>query len=180
MATQDNELENQQQQGSGGRQQQYGDSADTTAQQSQRSGDNRSAQAPGEALRSAAANVKQEGKTLAQGIARQASELAEEEKGRAGAYVRTVSRAIQSGAQALRDDGFEGSANAVDHLAEQLGDLLQNFETKDPRQLLEGANGFARSNPVAFLSASLVAGFGMARVIKAAGQAQSQDGQEGA
>jgi hypothetical protein len=170
-----------QQQAAGGGPAQFGGgTGDGTAQQSQRGSASNSGggDGPSAVLRSAAGDLKQEGKKLAQHAGEQVEQLAQSQKARASDYVRTVSNALQASAAALRNDGFDGSAGAIERIADDIGEFARTLSTRNPRDLLSDMNGFAREKPALFLGASLFAGFGAARVLKSgmtAGQQATGD-----
>lgn len=131
---------------------------------------------PMEVLRATGQQLKREGMDLADDVTSKAQDLAEQQKAKAGGYMQSVSRAVQAGAEALRRDGHGDSAELVERVADEINEAARALTSRDPRRLLEDVNRLARDNPATFLSLSLLAGFGGARVIKS-GLSSSTGGQ---
>jgi hypothetical protein len=150
--------------------QQFGSGDSDNTQQSQRAPQanesNRAPRPPMDVLRTTGQQLKREGMDLVEDVSGKAQDLAEQQKAKAGGYMQSVSRAVQAGAEALRRDGHGDSAELVDRIADEINEAANALTSRDPRRLLEDVNRLARDNPATFLSLSLLAGFGGARVIK--------------
>ena len=92
-------------------------------------------------------------------------------KGQAVDQVKSVSSAVQQAAGQLGEDSPQWLKSALRSAGEQIQRFADTIEHKDSRELLSDVQGFARDNPVTFLTACAATGFAAARVFKAgAGQ----------
>lgn len=116
-----------------------------------------------------AQDLKNEGASVVEAVQDRASGFAEEQK-RAGAeqadgFARAVHRAA---------DELEGTspqvARYVHEAASSLDDLGRALRERSPGDLLNGVEGLARRQPVAFFGAAVLAGFALARFAKSSAE----------
>lgn len=107
-------------------------------------------------------------KTVASDAGEQLKITLDDQK-RAGAHhVGRFAQAVETAADSLERDTPE-LARYVRDAAHQVEAFSQNLRERDVRQLLGDVQDFARQQPTAFLGASMLVGFGLARFFKSAG-----------
>jgi hypothetical protein len=119
--------------------------------------------------------IKREGRKLVADATDSATSVASEKKGVAAGYLRAVGEAVSGSCGTLEQRGYQGTSGFVRHVAEELGMLADNIEHKNPRDLLAEVENYARANPAIFLGATLLAGFGIVRLLKSGDSEDSYD-----
>jgi hypothetical protein len=113
----------------------------------------------------------------AKGLASDASEKlrgAIESQKTAGAdYISGLAGAVRRAAGEF-DQEIPQAANYIRGAAEAIDDFSDALKRRDLSQLVREVQGFARSQPTAFLGASLVAGFAVVRFLKSSTTATSE------
>ncbi len=103
-----------------------------------------------------------------------ARSFAEEQKGTAAAGVRDVSRALNDAADDL-DERFGFVAGYVRDAAGEVDRVASSIKDRSVDDLLYSVESFARRQPTAFLGASVLAGFALARFVKSSAREDDYD-----
>lgn len=105
----------------------------------------------------------------AKGLASDASEklrsAAESQKTAGADYISGLAAAVRRAANEF-DQEIPQAANYIRGAAEAIDDFSDALRRRDLSQLVRDVQGFARSQPTAFLGATLVAGFAAVRFLK--------------
>ena len=105
----------------------------------------------------------------AKDIAGQAGERLQEEamgkKGEAADYVSRLADAMRRAAGEFESD-LPAAASYIRSAADQVESVSESVRHGDFKDLLEGAQSFARSQPTAFVGLAALAGFGLVRFLK--------------
>jgi hypothetical protein len=107
-------------------------------------------------------------KTVASDAGEQLKITIQDQKQAGAHHVARFAQAVESAADQLDRDTPE-LARYVREAAHQVEAFSQNLRERDVRQLLGDVQDFARQQPTAFLGASMLVGFGLARFFKSAG-----------
>ena len=112
--------------------------------------------------------LKQDASDLKDTAAAKASEKTNEALRNAASAAHSTSSALREAGDKLENDSdtpgwlggaFKQAADSIAKFADTVGD-------KEPREMMDDVNRFARDNPVAFLVGSAMVGFAAARVMK--------------
>lgn len=115
-------------------------------------------------------DVKAEGASVVEAVQDRAAGFAEEQK-RAGAeQADTFARAVHRAADELQGTSPQ-VARYVHEAASSLDGLGRVLRERSPADLLNGVEGLARRQPVAFFGAAVLAGFALARFAKSSAEA---------
>ena len=143
---------------------------------------NRAADAAGavrESASGAAEQVKQRASEMTRaitgGIAEEAGRLFDEQKGKAASKVARYGKVIHQSAHALRAVKADGLAEYVDSAAEKVEGINEYLEERNLAQVLEDVGEVARRHPGMMLGGMFVAGFAMARFLKASGEGAEEE-----
>lgn len=102
-------------------------------------------------------------------IANEAGERLQEEamgkKGEAADYVSRLADAMRRAAGEFESD-LPAAASYIRSAADQVESVSESVRNGDFKDLLEGAQSFARSQPTAFVGLAALAGFGLVRFLK--------------
>lgn len=120
------------------------------------------------AMKSAVDDVKSRGRQLADEARRGAARIADEQKQAAANYVLALASAINSGTQELERQGLRKTTSYASAAAEELTRLGNQISDRQPSQLLDDLETFARRRPALFFGAAFVTGVGLARFFKSA------------
>jgi hypothetical protein len=99
-------------------------------------------------------------------IAGAAEEAVADKKNIAAEYVEAVAVAIDRGAQELEQKGRSESASLARGAADQLEGLAKQITSRQPRELLDDFQNFARRQPALCFGVAALAGFGLVRFLK--------------
>jgi ElaB/YqjD/DUF883 family membrane-anchored ribosome-binding protein len=91
----------------------------------------------------------------------------------AGEQVRSIGKALQSGAGQLRSEGQDTPARLVDELAQRADVLGGYLQSAHADRILDDVEGFARRRPWVTAGAGALAGFLASRFLKASGERRS-------
>ena len=107
----------------------------------------------------------------------QAESKASQGKEQVTSTAHSASSAMSKAAEELRqdDNAPEWLASAVSGAARQIDDLANRLQDKSPRDIANETRKFAQQSPTAFLSASAIAGFAVARFLRAGAEYQHDD-----
>lgn len=128
------------------------------------------------AVQKAADDVKSEGKRLAKEGQAAAHRLVKDQQGIAADYLRAVAAAIDSGANELDSQGHGTTASYVSRTADEAKDLIDRFAQRDPGELLQEVQSFARQRPALFFGAAFLVGFAATRFLKASASEARPEG----
>lgn len=111
-------------------------------------------------------SVANELKQEASKIADAAEEAVAGKKNIAAEYVEAVAVAINRGAHELEQKGRSESASLAHHAADQLEGLARQITSRQPRELFDDFQSFARRQPALCFGIAALAGFGLVRFLK--------------
>src|SRR5688572_13450696 len=86
--------------------------------------------------------------------------------------LRAVSRALHRAADSFNSDGYRSLAGVTNRAADGCDEFCENTEGRDATTLIRDAQGFARSNPTAFISGCAVVGFLLGRFFATSSEEQ--------
>ena len=132
-----------------------------------------------ESASGAAEQVKQRASEMTRaitgGIADEAGRLFDEQKGKAASKVARYGKVIHQSAHALRAVKADGVADYVDAAAEKVEGINEYLEERNLAQVIEDVGEVARRHPGMMLGGMFVAGFAMARFLKASAEGAEED-----
>jgi vacuolar-type H+-ATPase subunit H len=128
------------------------------------------AEAAGQQVRDATDEAKRE----AHGIAEQGKErvrsMATQQKHAAAGQLSGFAHALKSASGDLESRGQQFAARWTEQAADGLERASDALERRDFDDLMAGVEDFARRQPVAFLGGAVIAGFGLARLMKSSAE----------
>lgn len=89
-------------------------------------------------------------------------------------FCQTVVRALRSGGDELRNDGYGTVAGLVDDVAHRAEDLTEEIDDFDPRTVTEHVEDFVRERPMIAYGALALAGFLVANTLQSAAHHRHQ------
>ena len=101
-------------------------------------------------------------------VKQQASTRVNEQKARAAEGLGSVANAIRQATEHLRSENQTLAAYA-DTAVDQIQVFADRMRDKDPAEMLQDVERFARRNPTAFVGAAFFLGLGLARFLKSSG-----------
>lgn len=110
--------------------------------------------------------LKEQATEQAQGLAEQAQEAAESQKGRLADGARQVAEALHHASDGLRKDDQQTVGNYADALAQQVEKVAQFLQSRDLPTMAREVSGFARRQPALFLGGAFTLGIVAARFLK--------------
>lgn len=118
---------------------------------------------------SAQKELKHDGKQLTDKAASAASAKTDLAARKATSAARSTSSALRDAGDKLVQDNDAPNwlGSAFQQAADGIADLAETVDGKEPQEMMRDVNGFARSNPTAFLAGAALAGFAAARFMKA-------------
>ena len=126
-----------------------------------------------EQLASAAENTKEQVGEVAESVKTRAHAMAEDRKATGAEQLSGLARAINLAADELQDE-LPQAAGYVREAAARVDNVSTMIRERSIEDLIHEANGFARSNSVAFFGISVVAGFALARFLKSGAPSHSE------
>jgi Sec-independent protein translocase protein TatA len=120
----------------------------------------------GQQARAAVDDVKREAHDAAEQAKHKARTAATTQKDVAAQHMGGFAHALNTASEDLRESGQELTAEYVRKAAGGLEHVSDVMRERDVDQLLGTVEDFARRQPVAFLGAAVMAGFGIARLMK--------------
>lgn len=102
----------------------------------------------------------------AQGLAEQAQEVAESQKGRLAEGATEVAEALHHASEGLRADDQETVGNYAEALAGQVDKVARFLQSRDLPTMAREVSGFARRQPALFLGGAFTLGIVAARFLK--------------
>jgi hypothetical protein len=106
-------------------------------------------------------------KAISGTVKEEAERLFDEQKGKAASKVKRYGKAIQQAAHALKAVKAEGLAEYVDAAAEKVEGVTDYLEERNLAQVFEDAGEVARNHPAMTIGGMFIAGFALARFLKA-------------
>lgn len=104
--------------------------------------------------------------------------LFDEQKGKASSKVARYGKVIHQAAHALKAVKADGLAEYVDAAAEKVEGVTDYLEERNLAQVLEDAGEVARQHPAVTIGSMFVAGFALARFLKASASREEDDGDD--
>ena len=114
-------------------------------------------------------------RVIKEGIAEEAGRLFDEQKGKAASKVARYGKVIHQSAHALRAVKADGFADYVDSAAEKVEGINEYLEERNLAQVIEDVGEVARRHRGMMLGGMFVAGFALARFLKASGEGADED-----
>jgi hypothetical protein len=112
------------------------------------------------------AALKRESRELAGEAKSAAYRAARERRDAVAGFVSALKGAADRGAEELEESGFGRSAAALRRTAGEVGGLAERLQQREPVELWDDVESFAREHPVLVFGASFALAFGLARVLK--------------
>lgn len=129
----------------------------------------------------AAGDIRRDGERIAREAKETAKEIASDRKNAAADFLQAVAAAVDRGAQELSDKGRADSADLARRASRGIGDAAQRIVDREPQQLLQDLQRFARQQPAMCFGIAALAGFALLRFLKSsADRGASADGRAGA
>ncbi len=128
------------------------------------------AQAAAETAKQKAADATEAAQNIASEAGERLQDEAESRKSQAADYASRVADAMRRAAREFETD-LPIAASCMRSAAAQVESASTSMRNGDFKDLVEGAQSFARSRPTAFLALTALAGFGLVRFLKSSGQA---------
>ena len=128
------------------------------------------------ALNEAGEAIKRESREIAGEAKSTAQRVAREQRDAVAGFVAAVVGAATRGADELEDSGFTRCAAAVRRTADEVGGLADRLQQRDPRELWDDIEDFAREHPAVVFGAGFALAFGLARFLRSgAGDARDRE-----
>ena len=99
----------------------------------------------------------------------------EDGKTQAATAASTASHAMDDAASTLANEGYDTLAEAVSFLADRLGSLGRNIESRSVNDLARDAQALARRNPALFIAGGVAIGIALSRFFKASAEERRRD-----
>jgi hypothetical protein len=132
--------------------------------------------AASEEVRDAAREIKEGARAAARQTTERVRSLAARQKQAAAGQVGGFAHALRRASGDLEEHGQDIAARYVEQAADGLERASAALERRDLDELMAGVEEFARRQPVAFLGGAVVAGFGLARLLKSSAGRRRGDG----
>jgi hypothetical protein len=136
------------------------------------------ADAAKEQARETAAGMKEDARGVAEDVKEQVRATTAKQKDAAAQQIDGWAHALNTASDDLRDRGQESAAAWVRQAAAGLQRASGTMRERDVDDLLGTVEDFARRQPVAFLGGAVVAGFGLARLMKSSADRRRGAGAE--
>jgi hypothetical protein len=121
-------------------------------------------------------SLKAEGRKLASEVKDAMFGIAEQRKKAAADYMQAMAAAVARGAGELDQQGRSGTASLVRQTSGEIERLAHRVLEREPRQLLNDIEDFARRRPALCLGISALAGFGLMRFLKSSEVSNRREG----
>lgn len=115
----------------------------------------------------------------AQGLAEQAQEAAESQKGRLADGATGIARALHHASAGLREDDQQTVGDYTEALATKVDQVAQFLQSRDLPTMAREVSSFARRQPALFLGGAFTLGMVAARFLKSSGGGSGQNGGRG-
>jgi hypothetical protein len=127
------------------------------------------------ALEEVGAAIKREGQHVAGEARAAAQRMASDQRDVLADYVAALADAASRGAEDLKDSGYPRSAAAVSRTAEEVGGFAERLHAREPGELWNDVEDFARDHPALVFGAGFAVAFGIGRFLKSSGN-RDEDG----
>jgi hypothetical protein len=118
------------------------------------------------ALQDVGAALKREGRQVASEAKAAAQKMAAGQRDALADYVAALAEAAALGAETLEEAGYGRSASTVARTADEVGGFAKRLQDREPGELWNDIEDFAREHPALVFGASFAAAFGITRFIK--------------
>jgi hypothetical protein len=119
-------------------------------------------------------------KQSAREFAEATSEVVANRKNMAADYIEAVAGAVDCGARDLQQKGRTETASLARSASEQLGAFARRMTDRQPREVLEDIQEFARRQPTLCFGIAALAGFGLMRFLKSSADRRAAGSHDGA
>jgi hypothetical protein len=127
------------------------------------------------ALEDVGAAIKRESRQVAGEARAAAQKMASDQRDALADYVSALAEAANRGADDLESKGYERSASTVARTAEEVGGFARRLQEREPGELWEDVEGFAREHPALVFGAGFALAFGVTRFLKSSGESDEVD-----
>ena len=134
------------------------------------------ADAIGQQARDVTEDVKRQARDAAEQAREHVRSITDRQKQAAAGQVSGFARALRSASGDLEGRGQEFAARYLEQAAGGLERVSESLERRDLDDLVAGVEDFARRQPIAFLGGAVVAGFGLARLMKSSAERHRSGG----
>jgi hypothetical protein len=117
-------------------------------------------------LEEVGAAIKREGQHVAGEAKAAAQRMASDQRDALADYVAALADAASRGAEDLKDSGYPRSASAVSRTAEEVGGFAERLQAREPGELWDDVEDFARDHPALVFGAGFAVAFGIGRFLK--------------
>ena len=118
------------------------------------------------------------GRAISGTVKEEAERLFEEQKGKAASKVKRYGKVIQQAAHALKAVKAQGLAEYADAAAERVEGVTEYLEERNLAQVLQDAGEVARKHPGMTIGGMFIAGFALARFLKASASREDEGDEE--
>lgn len=118
------------------------------------------------ALGDAGAAIKREGRQVAGEARAAAQKMASDQRDALADYVSALADAANRGADDLDSKGYRRSASTVARTAEEVEGFARRLHQREPGELWEDVEDFAREHPALVFGAGFALAFGVTRFLK--------------
>ncbi|MGF1629477.1 MAG: hypothetical protein ACFCUT_08405 [Kiloniellaceae bacterium] len=126
------------------------------------------------ALEEVGAAIKREGRQVADDARAAAQSMVSDQRDVLADYVAALADAASSGAKDLKDSGYPRSAATIERTAAEVGGFAERLQAREPGELWDDVEGFAREHPALVFGASFVVAFGVARFLKSSAASREE------
>ena len=128
------------------------------------------------ALQQAGEVLKREGRQVADEARSVAQQFASDQRDALADYVAALADAASRGAEDLEGAGYGRSASTVSRTADEVGDFAKRLQAREPGELWENVEGFARDHPALVFGAGFAVAFGVTRFLKSSAEPEDDPG----
>lgn len=121
-------------------------------------------------LEDVSAAIKREGRHVADEARSAAQKMARDQRDALADYVVALAHAASSGAEDLESKGYPRSAATVARTADEVGSFARKLQQREPGELWDDVEDFAREHPALVFGASFALAFGVTRFLKSSGE----------
>ena len=130
-------------------------------------------------IKTAAAQLKEDGRGIAHDMREHAEDYAEAQKDHVAHRVGTIAETLRDTSGKLRKQDEAAAAGLTDTAADQLDRVSRALREKDVGTMFAEASDLARSHPAIFLGGAVALGFLAGRFLRASGEHRHDDDNDG-
>ena len=127
------------------------------------------------ALKDAGAAIKREGRQAAGEARAAAQKMARDQRDALADYVSALADAASHGAEDLDAKGYGRSASTVARTAEEVEDFARRLQQREPGELWDDVEDFARDHPALVFGAGFALAFGVTRFVRSGLESHDDD-----